>query len=109
MKPFNILRLSPEKAIFVFLSNVLPPTGEQRQGAAAYNCRPLPKPATSSSHHACLLQTSHYTIVYCAPIAFAAALMSTVWDQHRDQDGFLYVSEVKSVVLVIKLELQCAL
>lgn len=105
MKPFNILRLSPEKAIFVFLSNVLPPTGEQRQGAAAYNC----KPATSSSHHACLLQTSHYTIVYCAPIAFAAALMSTVWDQHRDQDGFLYVSEVKSVVLVIKLELQCAL
>ena len=41
------IKLSPEKAIFVFENNVLPPT---------------------------------------------AALMSAVYDDHRDDDGFLYIA-----------------
>jgi GABA(A) receptor-associated protein len=41
------IKLSPEKAIFVFVNNVLPPT---------------------------------------------AALMSAVYDDHRDDDGFLYIA-----------------
>eukprot|EP00696_Hemimastix_kukwesjijk_P015862 gnl/Hemi2/4114_TR1435_c0_g6_i1.p1 gnl/Hemi2/4114_TR1435_c0_g6~~gnl/Hemi2/4114_TR1435_c0_g6_i1.p1 ORF type:complete len:119 (-),score=45.46 gnl/Hemi2/4114_TR1435_c0_g6_i1:191-547(-) len=41
------IRLSPEKAIFIFVNNVLPPT---------------------------------------------AALMSTIYEEQRDEDGFLYVT-----------------
>lgn len=41
------VKLSPEKAIFVFVNNVLPPT---------------------------------------------AALMSTLYDEYKDEDGFLYIS-----------------
>jgi GABA(A) receptor-associated protein len=41
------IKLSPEKAIFIFVKNVLPPT---------------------------------------------AALMSSVYEDHRDEDGFLYVT-----------------
>jgi len=40
------IKLSPEKAIFIFVRNVLPPT---------------------------------------------AALMSAVYDEHKDEDGFLYI------------------
>mmetsp|Transcript_40447 Transcript_40447/g.114531 ORF Transcript_40447/g.114531 Transcript_40447/m.114531 type:complete len:132 (+) Transcript_40447:671-1066(+) len=41
------IRLSPEKAIFIFVKNVLPPT---------------------------------------------AALMSSIYDDHKDEDGFLYIT-----------------
>lgn len=41
------IKLSPEKAIFIFVNNVLPPT---------------------------------------------AALMSAVYEEHKDEDGFLYIS-----------------
>ena len=41
------IKLSPEKAIFIFVNNVLPPT---------------------------------------------AALMSSIYDDHKDADGFLYVT-----------------
>uniref|UniRef100_A0A061RNH4 Autophagy-related protein n=1 Tax=Tetraselmis sp. GSL018 TaxID=582737 RepID=A0A061RNH4_9CHLO len=41
------IRLSPEKAIFIFVKNVLPPT---------------------------------------------AALMSSIYDEHKDEDGFLYIT-----------------
>jgi GABA(A) receptor-associated protein len=41
------IKLSPEKAIFIFVKNVLPPT---------------------------------------------AALMSTIYDDHKDEDGFLYIT-----------------
>ena len=41
------IKLSPEKAIFVFVNNVLPPT---------------------------------------------AALMSSIYDEHKDDDGFLYIA-----------------
>ena len=41
------IKLSPEKAIFIFVNNVLPPT---------------------------------------------AALMSSIYDEHKDDDGFLYIA-----------------
>ncbi len=41
------IKLSPEKAIFIFVNDVLPPT---------------------------------------------AALMTTIYDEHKDSDGFLYIT-----------------
>jgi hypothetical protein len=47
------IKLSPEKAIFIFVDEVLPPT---------------------------------------------AALMSSIYDQHKDEDGFLYITCVPFVL-----------
>jgi hypothetical protein len=46
--------LSPEKAIFIFVDEVLPPT---------------------------------------------AALMSSIYEEHKDEDGFLYITYVENILL----------
>lgn len=48
------IKLSPEKAIFIFVDEVLPPT---------------------------------------------AALMSSIYEEHKDEDGFLYITYVYSSIL----------
>lgn len=48
------IKLSPEKAIFIFVDEVLPPT---------------------------------------------AALMSSIYDEHKDEDGFLYITYVITICL----------
>ena len=52
------IKLSPEKAIFIFVDEVLPPT---------------------------------------------AALMSSIYDEHKDEDGFLYITYVSFIYLGKKL------
>lgn len=47
------IKLSPEKAIFIFVDEVLPPT---------------------------------------------AALMSSIYEEHKDEDGFLYITYVSSII-----------
>jgi hypothetical protein len=53
------IKLSPEKAIFIFVDGVLPPT---------------------------------------------AALMSSIYDEHKDEDGFLYITYVKHLLRYLNLE-----
>ncbi|WZY70009.1 hypothetical protein YC2023_002249 [Brassica napus] len=60
----KIIKLSAEKAIFIFVDNVLPPTG---------------------STDKLLLTTSTL-------ITLAGALMSAVYEEKKDDDGFLYVT-----------------
>jgi GABA(A) receptor-associated protein len=50
------IKLTPEKAIFIFVNEVLPPT---------------------------------------------AALMSSIYEEHKDEDGFLYITYVPKVVRLI--------
>ena len=69
------IKVSPEKAIFMFVKNVLPPTG----GSAF------------------LLRCLHATQVPLrggglSPALAAAALMSDVYEDHKDDDGFLYIT-----------------
>ncbi|KAI9907132.1 hypothetical protein PsorP6_004128 [Peronosclerospora sorghi] len=61
------IKLSPEKAIFIFINNVLPPTA----------------PFSLNRDH------SHDVIVLlCRP----AALMSNIYEEQKDVDGFLYIT-----------------
>ena len=67
------IKLSPEKAIFIFVNNVLPPTGA---------CR------VSSRSKAMLLSCTAYNL----QLLLSAALMSSIYEDHKDDDGFLYVT-----------------
>ena len=69
------IKLSPEKAIFIFVKNILPPTGK----IACFfysNFHPLP-------FHL-------YDLVYWFIIA--AAMMSAIYEENKEEDGFLYMT-----------------
>ena len=115
------IKLSPEKAIFIFVNNVLPPTGTQRAcfsskvqlrtRARAQCCRqaqiratlsPRPFSCRTASHppwHLASADMSRRTssnLTFCSFVGsllpLAAALMSSIYDDHKDADGFLYVT-----------------
>ncbi|KAH9788411.1 Autophagy-related protein 8f [Citrus sinensis] len=65
------IKLSAEKAIFIFVDNVLPPTGIASNGYMLF--------------HSLLSQYLKY-------FYFAGAIMSTIYDEKKDEDGFLYVT-----------------
>ncbi|KAF3793502.1 Autophagy-related protein 8A [Nymphaea thermarum] len=67
------IKLSPEKAIFIFVKNVLPPTGK-RKLRVNYN----------------LLSFSRWIIANS--VAFTGAMMSAIYEEHKDEDGFLYMT-----------------
>ena len=70
------IKLSAEKAIFIFVKNTLPPTGTQKcflcsRTIVQNNCA-VPK------------QRLHF-----GP---SAALMSAIYEENKDEDGFLYMT-----------------
>lgn len=78
------IRVSPEKAIFMFVKNVLPPTGEQHALRLRTGCQCSVGPV--------YLDHSLYYLNADLLITCAAALMSEVYDDHKDEDGFLYIT-----------------
>ena len=58
------IKLSPEKAIFIFVDEVLPPT---------------------------------------------AALMSSIYEEHKDEDGFLYITYVYNYYIASMGSMECVL
>lgn len=62
------MKLSPEKAIFLFVNNTLPPTG---------NLIRVRKYQTNNYNH------SHHTL---------ADLVSNIYERYKDEDGFLYIT-----------------
>ncbi len=75
------IKLSAEKAIFIFVDNVLPPTG---------------KPYNLYDHQldTCYIQafwfdTAHL-MLFC--LVFVGAIMSAIYEEKKDEDGFLYVT-----------------
>lgn len=90
------IRVSPEQAIFMFVRNVLPPTGEvvlaawllwsglhssrQKQAASGSAWKRHPG---SARPHAEMSADFH---------AAAAALMADVYADHKDEDNFLYIT-----------------
>ena len=73
------IRVSPEKAIFMFVKNVLPPTGEQHALRLRADCN-------------CFCGPMYNHLNADLLITCAAALMSEVYDDHKDEDGFLYIT-----------------
>lgn len=72
------IKVSPEKAIFMFVKNVLPPTG---------------KLLVLSDFPCCFYSSADSTLLSChTDLLPAAALMSEVYDDHKDEDGFLYIT-----------------
>ena len=65
------IKLPPERAIFIFVDNVIPPTGASPPAPP----RPFSRGAPADPRD--------------AP---AAALMSTVYEVQKDEDGFLYIT-----------------
>ena len=79
------IKLSPEKAIFIFVNNVLPPTG------ALFSCLSRPVPS-SASLHAQRRFTRAGPVSNTTQLGCTAALMSSIYEDHKDDDGFLYVT-----------------
>ena len=67
------IKLSAEKAIFVFIKNTLPPTGK---------CSVI----------SIVVFVSSGSGIELKPFVVAAALMSSVYEENKDEDGFLYMT-----------------
>jgi GABA(A) receptor-associated protein len=63
------IKLSPEKAIFIFVNEILPPT----------------------AGNLVLYIIIIITIIYTLSLSFVA-LMSAIYEEHKDEDGFLYIT-----------------
>jgi GABA(A) receptor-associated protein len=66
------IKLSAEKAIFIFVKNTLPPTGTQKY----FLC-------------SCTIEQNNSDVPHFGP---AAALMSAIYEENKDEDGFLYMT-----------------
>lgn len=69
------IKLSPEKAIFIFVKNILPPTGKIK--VLSY----LLISGTSSS----FVDLQYWSVI-------AAAMMSAIYEENKEEDGFLYMT-----------------
>lgn len=63
------IKLSAEKAIFIFVKNVLPPTGEKDGSSLTL-----------------------LFIYFELDMVVAAAMMSAIYEENKDEDGFLYMT-----------------
>jgi GABA(A) receptor-associated protein len=69
------MKLSPEKAIFLFVNNTLPPTGK------------LYVIEKNVVYLLCLIVVSTNIYVFCI-----ADLISNIYERYKDEDGFLYIT-----------------
>lgn len=94
------IKLSPEKAIFIFVRNVLPPTCGCG-GVCSWSlclwarlvagmCDPHRNP--DPQHLLCPPSPPPPSPPHPRPPRPAAALMSSIYEDHRDEDGFLYIT-----------------
>lgn len=70
------IKLSAEKAIFIFVKNVLPPTGKETLDVLNWY----------SSACSC------FKILKYASLFGTAAMMSAIYEENKDEDGFLYMT-----------------
>jgi GABA(A) receptor-associated protein len=75
------IKLSPEKAIFVFVKNTLPPTGIYWTNVAVNSPLPI------FHLHA---RFALFSLLCC--YFDSASLMSAIYEENKDEDGFLYMT-----------------
>lgn len=86
------IKVSPEKAIFMFVKNVLPPTGVHL--STRHNIASQQLDVVCTTVCVVLLHKSvpEGFLTYWHASCGAAALMSDVYEDHKDEDGFLYIT-----------------
>ena len=72
------IKLSAEKAIFIFVNNILPPTGEN------------PTPKMCHVYYTYHVSPYSWTCIWVCGIT--AAMMSAIYEENKDEDGFLYMT-----------------
>jgi GABA(A) receptor-associated protein len=80
------IKLSSEKAIFIFVKNVLPPTGTSKVSETFELCSVISCCIWSVLHALCMLSL----LLIPSFVWLAAAMMSSIYEEHKDEDGFLY-------------------
>jgi len=75
------IKLSPEKAIFIFVKNILPPTGENLYFGNVF-----------LSYFVHNLHIYHFSGSERLFGRSAAAMMSAIYEENKDEDGFLYMT-----------------
>ena len=86
------IKVAPEQAVFMFVKNVLPPTGEGRRGRRGWRPRTSARTARTSPRSPFLTSISLPSSLSLIHPPTLAALMSDVYDDHKDPDGFLYMT-----------------
>ncbi|KAB1206876.1 Autophagy-related protein 8c [Morella rubra] len=67
------IKLSLEKTIFIFVKNILPPIGKIK---------------VTDPHYQFIAQD---LMIYSISLIIAAAMMSAIYDENKEEDGFLYM------------------
>jgi GABA(A) receptor-associated protein len=80
------IKLSSEKAIFIFVKNVLPPTGTSKVSETFELCSIISCCIWSVLLALCMLSL----LLIPSFVWLAAAMMSSIYEEHKDEDGFLY-------------------
>ncbi len=80
------IKLSSEKAIFIFVKNVLPPTGVSKVSETFELCSVISSCIWSVLLALCMLSL----LLIPSFVWLAAAMMSSIYEEHKDEDGFLY-------------------
>jgi GABA(A) receptor-associated protein len=80
------IKLSSEKAIFIFVKNVLPPTGTSKVSETFELCSVISCCIWSVLLALCMLSL----LLIPSFVWLAAAMMSSIYEEHKDEDGFLY-------------------
>lgn len=91
------IKLSPDKAIFIFVNEVLPPTAGMYHAFWRYRGHSSdPFPCCYIFIlliHALLINSlTHSFSSFPLSLFFSLALMNAIYDEHKDEDGFLYIT-----------------
>ena len=77
------IKLSAEKAIFIFVKSTLPPTGTQECFLCCH---------TVGEKNKTKATTVPALTLWLPHLVPAAALMSAIYEENKDEDGFLYMT-----------------
>jgi hypothetical protein len=80
------IKLSSEKAIFIFVKNVLPPTCTSKVSKRFELCSVISYCIWSVLLALCMF----FLLLTPSFVWLAAAMMSSIYEEHKDEDGFLY-------------------
>jgi hypothetical protein len=80
------IKLISEKAIFIFVKNVLPPTSTSKVSETFELCSVINCCIWSVLFALCMLSL----LLIPSFVWLVVAMMSSIYEEHKDEDGFLY-------------------
>jgi hypothetical protein len=80
------IKLSSEKAIFIFVKNVLPPTSTSKVSKTFELCSVI----SCCKWFVLLALCMFFLLLIPSFVWLAATMMSSIYEEHKDEDGFFY-------------------